>query len=214
MPQFVLFETGGIQFGLEQRFISRVEPMNSAVRELKNPDLRNCIGFAGEYYHLIDFSKALGKNVAIPDFRDADVILLNGNTGLSLLADKVGETLEAGPEHLHELPPVFTGNACVCIQKVLRMEDMMALIIDVNGLETIRPIMQLSPTELGGARKTDGKGLDSDSPTQNAPAMPLGPNRLEAVLIEKLSHMIGQQVDQVMSRTITDVVEQHRTKTK
>ena len=209
MPQFVLFETGGIQFGLDRRSISGIEPISDAAGAVKNPDSGNRTGSGGQYCDPIDLSKALKGCVASSPARHAEVILLNGNTGHSLLADKVGETLEVGAEDLYDLPPVFNGKARACFQKVLRMEDTMALVIDVKGLETVFPIMHHAQQKHG-----DGKKIHPDKPAQGAPPLSSRGDHLEAVMMKKLSHMIGQHVDQVVSRTIADVIERHRTNTK
>jgi len=214
MPQFVLFETGKVQFGLVRSCINRVEPMCDTVRAAMAPDVRQRIGPPGGAIDLIDLSKALEGSVESSPGRDAEVILLNGNAGLSLLADKVGETLEAGAEQLYDLPPVFSGNARACFPKVLRIEDTMALIIAVEGLETIRPIMHHANPETCAGRESDGKEAHPGGPQQDAPAVPLDGNRLEGVMIRKLSHMIGQQVDQVVERTIAAVLERNQANTK
>ncbi len=195
MPQIVLFEIGGVQFGLYRSCIDRIEPLRDAVRAVLVPEVRQSVEFQGENLDLIDLSKVL-KGVGETSAADgAEVILLQGDTGLSLLADKVGETLGVCAEHLYDLPPVFTGKARTCFPKVLRMEGTMALIIDMNGLPAILP-------------KT---GPDHpERPQQKAPAVPLDGHRLERVMIEKLSLMIGQQVDHVVTRTIADVLERHQ----
>ncbi len=197
MPQIVLFEIGGVQFGIHRSCIDRIAPMRDAARAVLVPEVRQRVGFQGESLDLIDLSMVLERDVETPAADSAEVILLQGDTGLSLLADKVGETLGVGAEHLYDLPPVFTGKARICFPKVLWMEGTMALIIDMNGLPTILP-------------KTDP--AHPERPQQKAPPVPLDGRRLERVMMEKISLMIGQQVDHVVARTIADVLERHQAK--
>lgn len=214
ISQFVLFETGGIQFGLDRRMIGCVGPKNYALRAVKIPDLRKRFGLPGDQLNLIDLSKApVGRLASSPE-RDSEVILLNGNTGLALLADKIGKTLKVDTDHLYDLPPAFTGNARACFPKVLRMAGTMALIIDVKGLKFIRSMMHPSAAKYRKRGKSDGTRPHPDRLRQDALVVPLDGNRLEVAIIQRLSHVIGKQVDKVVSRAIADIRERQNINTK
>lgn len=207
MQQWVLFQTGNMEFALDRSCIRRTRPIPTRSMDRWGRIRKQIIDDEGRAIILIDLAADSNHEATAPNPSDAQMIMVTTSPPIALWADRINPPLEADRDQMEDLPPVFAGTACACFPKVLCFEDQLALVIDINTLAELEFYTEAAPA-VARTRKNPNKDKREISRAENPVHLhPSQARTLEAVVGEQLRQFIEQRVQERVVKTMARALE-------
>jgi chemotaxis signal transduction protein len=202
MQQFVLFQTGNMQFALDQNCIKDILLIPVTLIQAQGRIQQHTIELEGRLLSLIDFAAASGQDSAPVQPSTGKIIVLKGAPPLALLADNVIPAVDAGADQMEELPSIFAGTARACFPKVLRLEEQVALVIDTAALAKFETCAAESATGRPARQRLSAQNRETsfaaDDGHINATTQTIDTRAIEAIIAEQLESIISLRVQKAV----------------
>ncbi len=211
MSKLILFQSGGVQFAIEQTHVTDIQP-GSALSSLPlKRQERQSVDYRGRTLKLIDLAASLNHETTPPSSSDAKMFMVNvdsRSSAAALWADKVYGVLDAEAGQLEVLPPVFTGTARAYFPNMLRIKGRLVLVLNTAA------VVSGEPGQGASIQHQDHKSI-SKSVQASRPRRPelskdslnliqhLVLKKLEALITQKTQRIVAERIQQALNETMT-----------
>lgn len=148
--QICTFFVGDQYFGLDVlkvQEIIRSQPMTPA--PLAHRVVSGLINLRGQIVTAIDLRRRLGLPDRVAEQPPVNVVVQTEDGAVSLLADEIGDVLEAGAEQYEPPPETLRGTARELILGAYKLDGRLLLVLDAERTASL-------PNESFGASRTSG----------------------------------------------------------
>lgn len=202
MPQLILFQTGNMHFALERNAISHIgSPTAGFSSDLCRVLCRTAV-HKGCSLALIDLAATLDQDSKRPYPPELKIIMLKTAPYIGLPAEQVHGVLDVDAQQMEVLPPVFTGKARACFQRIVRLDDHLVLVIDAASLPELLPDDWQSAAENKPPVTQKEDRTERSHATKDRPGM----QEIEALIVRKFQDIIGRQVKRLLSQAMAEAV--------
>jgi hypothetical protein len=152
---------------------------------------------------LIDLAATPGQNAKRPYPPELKIIMLKTAPSIGLLAEQVHGALDVDTQQMDVLPPVLTGKARACFQRIMRLDDHLVLVIDAASLTQLLPDGWPSAVEnkppASQEERTERTHPKNESPDTQ---------EIEALIARKFQDIIGRRIKHLLPQAIAEAIEQ------
>lgn len=203
MPQLILFQTGNMHFALERNAISHIGSPTAGFSSDLCRVLCRTVAHKGRPLALIDLAATLEQDSNRPYPPELKIIMLKTAPSIGLPAEHVHGDLDVDTQQMDVLPPVFTGKARACFQRIVQLDDHFVLVIDAASLP------ELLPDGWTSAAENKPPALQEEDRTERShPAKERqGTQEIEALIVRKLQDIIGRQVKRLLSQAMAEAID-------
>jgi chemotaxis signal transduction protein len=206
MQQFVLFQTGNMQFALERNCIRDILPVPETLLQARDRIQQHTIELKRRLLLLIDLAAASAQDSAPVHSSTGKIIVLTGSPPVGLLADNVMPAIDAGEDQLDELPSIFAGPSQACFPKVLRLEEEVALVIDTAALAEFEKCAAVPATGRSARQKLAAQNRKTsfvvDDVQLNTPPQRIDTRSIEVIIAEQLESVISLRVQEAVAHAL------------
>ena len=129
--QYCTFELGPLLLGVEAHRVQEVLRFQPVTPVPLAPDfVRGLMNLRGQIVLVVDLCKKLGSVEGAGTARPVNVLTQTSDGVVSLLADRIGDVIEASPEDFDEVPDTLQGPARDILVGALRLPDRLLLLLD------------------------------------------------------------------------------------
>lgn len=204
MPQLILFQTGNMHFALERNTIDHIGPPTAGFSSNLCRVLCRTVAHGGCPLALIDLAATPDQDSKRPYSPELKIIMLNTAPSVGLLAEQVHGALDVDTQQMDMLPPVFTGKARACFQRIVRLDDHLVLVIDAASLAELLPDGWQSAVENKPPATQEEDRIERTHPARERP----GTQEIEALIVRKFQDIISRRVKRLLPQAMAEAIEQ------